>query len=55
MGECSESWYTREDGDISIGIHRCEYMQYITIVDADRIVPIVGAESIFDIDDMTIL
>ena len=54
MCESPESWYAREDGDISIRIHRCEYMQYITIVYTDRVVPIVGTESIFDIDDIGI-
>lgn len=54
MCECRESWDACEDGDISISIHCCEYMQYITIVDADRIVPIVRTEGILDIDDIGI-
>ncbi len=54
MRQSSECRNTRQDGDISIGIHCCEYMQYITIVDTDRIVPIVGAESVFDVEDIGI-
>ena len=50
--ECRECWNTREDGDVSIWIRYCEYMQYITIVDTDGIVPIIRAKSILNIDDI---
>ena len=54
MGQGRERRDTREDGDVSIWIRYCEYMQYITIVYADRIVPIVRAKSILDIDDVSV-
>lgn len=50
--ERRESRDTREYGDVSIGIYFCENMQYIVIVDADWVVPIVWTESIFNIDDI---
>jgi hypothetical protein len=54
MCECREGRDAREYVDISISIHCCENMQYITIVYTDRVVPIVGTESILDIDDIAI-
>ena len=55
MSEGRQGHYTREDGEISIRIHSCEYMQYITIADTDWIVPIVRTESIFDVDYILVL
>ncbi len=52
--ERRESHYTGEYREVSRWIHRGKYMEDVTIIDTDWVVPIVRTESILDIDDLRI-
>lgn len=54
MCECRECRNTGEYREVYSRIHHGKYMDDVTIVDADRIVPIIRTESVLDIDDLRI-